>query len=1460
MKRILIRTGIGAAGVAGLLMLLCAIFLGWVQGDSGRAWLAGRIAQIASAPGEREVTVGHLGGNLFRRISLRDVRVKDASDVWLAIRAAEISWTPESLLRGRLHLRSVRLSGVRIDRLPASSDDEPGSPLAGLPSMRRLPSITVEGIAVDDLSLGAPVLGVAAVLQIDGAVKSDSDNRVSGTLSVDRRDGPLGKLRLTADYRAADGHLGIDLEVAEAAGGLMARALNVPALPALRASLKGAAPLAAWRARSEIAFGDVASAAADIAIQSGPDVKFQLAGDAKIPLQDPAAPRSLWSGAHRYSVSGRYDTGGLLEIDAAEWEGDGLQLKADGRLNLDDMAVDARGTVRSKDGRRVPDGPPHAGAEQVELQATLTKSLFEPDVALKFDIGRLDVPGSVFSGLTGEIGFRTTETRDGQVSAGAIVGSGSVTAVDIADGQELADVLRRPMKWTFDGAVDLEKPSVEVRALSLGNGIADLTGAGSFSMDSGTGAASVTLGIKDLLPIGKAYGRPTAGTAALSLKGTIAEFGDVAEVALSGTLSGLAPMPPIAEKMIAGGLRIGGSVSLKSNVVAMRDVSVASDMASLDLNGRIPLDGTAVDATYQLNIKAGALSVPEGNLEVRCSCTVTGKIAGQLTDPESSGDMTLKSLAMDGRRLDALTVRYDVRGLVSGPKGQVRAEAKSDVGPIALRTDTQMEKDLLRLSALHFEGAGATLDGAVAIPLGGAPMTGDFRFKVATLRPGLKVAGVEGDGNGTGRFTLSANAGRQRADATVYLANFRIEPEPGGGDVHAERVSLTAASDDLFAARGLSLKVDIGNLESGAATLERLSISATGSPERAEIELQAAGRWVDPLTARAALVFSGKGDRYDIRMNTLAGTALGRKFALGRPFRLQWDRRRIVLDDFMLASDGASAAASVKLTDGSVDGTVTIAKWPLGLFDRLWSSGMAGTLNATAAIRGTRTKPQGTLAVDIPNLRLASESPDAAFAFAVTGDWRAGRMLLKGRLSKPGTPAAILDADLPLRLATDRWGVVLQRQAPIAATAKWNGDIATLWKFMPFAWHELAGPGRIDAAVSGTVGQPKVQGRVTIENGTYESLQLGTVLKSVNLAMAFDGTKATLTKFSGNDGGSGTVAASGFLTLDPVSRNPFEFDLTLERFHVARRDDLEASASGKITAKGVLDAAKITGRLKTDAVELRVLNQLPPEIVDLEVVEEGQRKDRAGAKGSLPEPRFDPVLDIVVELPGRVFVRGRGIDSEWKGRLALAGTLQDPSVSGTLDVVRGQMSVIGKVFRVTKGTVVLPESAFAEPELLLTATHEGKRLTAEAHAAGPITKPKITLSSSPDLPQDEIVSQILFNKSATRLSGVEAAQLALALAQLSGAGGGPGFLDFARKTLGVDVLRIETAETENGGQPTVGAGKYLTEEVYIGVKQGATPESGSVGVQVEVTPNITVESEMRRSGESDVGVQFKLDY
>jgi translocation and assembly module TamB len=378
-----------------------------------------------------------------------------------------------------------------------------------------------------------------------------------------------------------------------------------------------------------------------------------------------------------------------------------------------------------------------------------------------------------------------------------------------------------------------------------------------------------------------------------------------------------------------------------------------------------------------------------------------------------------------------------------------------------------------------------------------------------------------------------------------------------------------------------------------------------------------------------------------------------------------------------------------------------------------------------------------------------------------------------------------------------------------------------------------------------------------LENGRYENLEQGTILRDLSLTAEVTEQRVTLTKLSGSDGAGGKIGGKGGLEIDPEQSFPFDVSVSLDKFHALRRDDVTAVTSGTAQLTGDIEAPRIEGRFTTDTVEVSLRNDLPPDVVSLDVVEIRNGEVQQKPQEEEAAPPIDAELDIVIELPRRVFVRGRGLDSEWSGRITVQGTTANPVVRGEVNLVRGQLDVVGKPFILQEGKVTLPQGAETDPTLNVVAVHKGPEITVTARLTGPASDPELALSSVPQVPRDEIVSRVLFNKSASELSPAEAAQLAIALRDLTGRGGGTDILGFARRTLGVDVLRVETSES---GKAAVEAGRYLTDDVYLGVKQGADSQSTSAGVEVELTPNISVESEVTGSGAAKSGVRFKWDY
>jgi len=299
---------------------------------------------------------------------------------------------------------------------------------------------------------------------------------------------------------------------------------------------------------------------------------------------------------------------------------------------------------------------------------------------------------------------------------------------------------------------------------------------------------------------------------------------------------------------------------------------------------------------------------------------------------------------------------------------------------------------------------------------------------------------------------------------------------------------------------------------------------------------------------------------------------------------------------------------------------------------------------------------------------------------------------------------------------------------------------------------------------------------------------------------------------------------------------------------------LNAVASGKLALRGNVLRQTVSGTIVVDQADLKLAGGLPPGVTEIPVEEKG-----TPPSGSVPEPvkpsRTD--LDIAISMPKRVFVRGRGLDSEWAGELKVTGTSAAPRLQGELHPIRGHYDFASNDFRLREGSITFAGKEEIDPLLDLSAEREATDLTAIIHVTGTAKKPIVTLESIPEFPQDEILARILFKKSTGRLTPLEAVQLAQAIGTLTGASSSGGVMDFARSMLNLDVLRFR-GESEEGAAGAE-AGKYLNDRVYLGVEGDAKGDSG-VTVEIEITPRLKLESDVGAKDKSQTGLKWKRDY
>lgn len=535
-----------------------------------------------------------------------------------------------------------------------------------------------------------------------------------------------------------------------------------------------------------------------------------------------------------------------------------------------------------------------------------------------------------------------------------------------------------------------------------------------------------------------------------------------------------------------------------------------------------------------------------------------------------------------------------------------------------------------------------------------------------------------------------------------------------------------------------------------------------------------------------------------------------------------------------------------------------------------------GLLNAAIALSGTPSQPRGTLDVSLRNIAFPeSDMPPAAVD--INGTLQSSALVLNVKTDGMGTSPATGTLSLPLSFSAS--GVPSPAlDKPCSGNVNWEGSLASLWRFVPLANSSLTGQGSLNATLSGSLSAPELSASLKIEKAAFEEILLGLALSDINLDASLQSGGMSRLSLSATDGQgrrdqrqrnrrSAGVRPAPFAAWDDQGACPAAPATIFPSPFRARR-----TSSGRATSPDVRAAITV------NKGQFQIVSSFGTSIPTLNVVEAGQEESTASSSGSGPK------LDVNVLIPNRFFVRGKGLESEWKGNLQVSGPATNPVVTGSINSIRGQFSLLGKQFTLSRGDVEFSGATPPDPLLNVLVTYAAANITAEATVSGPASSPTLTLSSQPPLPQDEVVAQVLFGQSASSLGRMEAIQLAAELASLSGFGsGGMGVLGEVRDTLGFDVLRFGSMQNgpkqqtsrnvgllqppgQNSGAsaqedsiPSLEVGKYVMDNVYVGLEQGMNGDASGVRVEIELAPNLNLEGVSTPQG-SEVGLNWKKDY
>ncbi|MBY5315044.1 filamentous hemagglutinin adherence factor [Rhizobium leguminosarum] len=872
---------------------------------------------------------------------------------------------------------------------------------------------------------------------------------------------------------------------------------------------------------------------------------------------------------------------------------------------------------------------------------------------------------------------------------------------------------------------------------------------------------------------------------------------------------------------------------------------------SLKAMGNVALAGTAIDS-IKVDAEIAKLPVSLANAfvpDLAAGGTISGTLSAAGTPAAPKADFKLDwtdaatsqtrsarlsglALAASGRFADN---RLDFDANLGGKDGlSLKAAGNVAISGTSVR-NLDVKADLANLPAGLANGfvPGLAAEGTVS---GTASASGALPKPAVDFKLDWKNAATA--------QTKSSGLSGLSAAASGKFANDRVDFDAnltGKDGVLAKATGgVTIAGTAI---RDLSINADIPALPANIANAfvpglgaeGTLSASAvtSGTPANPIVDFKL--DWKDAATShtkaaglsRLALAATGKyaGDRldFDAALNGSGGIAL------------------------KATGNLAIAGTSIK----SLDVTANTANLPAGIANG-FVPGLAaeGAVSATAKATGALSAPSVDFKIDWKNAATSQTKGAGLSPFSIGASGKLAGNKLTVDTSLAGDAGMSLKGGGSVVITGNR-----------AIDMRFNGNLPFAVLGAPLAQQGLVADGvaTVNLQIGGTAAAPVINGTVSTNGAKIVDVRRNMAVNNLTATVTFNGSQAVISRLTGNLGGGGTISASGTIGIQPAGGFPADISIKLDKAVYVDGTLVVSTVNGTVGLRGPITNATLSGKLRLDKTSITVPEKLPtslreidirhknaPRAVLAQLRDDGEQKP--GEKSSVI------TLDLEIDAPSHIFVRGRGIDAELGGLVTIRGTAAAPIVTGGFTMRRGRMTILNRRLDFSDKSRITFAGDMT-PALDMEATSASGSTTLTVDVAGLATDPAITFSSSPELPQDEVLAQLIFGQSMSKLSPVQIAQLADAVSQLAG-NRSTSLFEGLRNQLGVDDFDVST---DSKGQTSVSVGRYLNDRTYFELQQGGSAGAKAV-INLDVGRGVKLRGGAGGNGEGEAGIVYEREY
>ena len=879
--------------------------------------------------------------------------------------------------------------------------------------------------------------------------------------------------------------------------------------------------------------------------------------------------------------------------------------------------------------------------------------------------------------------------------------------------------------------------------------------------------------------------------------------------------------------------------------IRLADSTIAARLESADLARFAPAWGVAGKLDLRLELVngegryAGRLShAKQGELEVEGLLALLDMPSTKLqfavnrfdlarafpAHPEWAGSLTGRG-ALDARGRDRSALAGSVALSLSS----------SRIGGLVVRRGdlrAKLAKETIELAELAVDSPIGRVEAQGRIstkPRGPVSLRG--RVDIGDLGPLLALARQRGAGSLRGRLEIDGQPARARVKADLAVADFRL----GGFETTAARLVLDARGG-----------IERGRLDAtiGTALLET-----------------ALGVWSleDPARLRASAD------------------------------ALEWTAARFSNDGASLALDGRIARRGRQ--DFRLEArALPIAAWARAHPEIVSPEILAGgTLDVDLAIGGTGAAPAVDARLVPRDLVVSEQAIEAAGA-----ELHFAARRLQGKLSATASPKLRLAAEgeLPFELAWQRGFVARPRGALDARAECEADDLAVLQGFVDEQIKNLGGQARCQITLVGPLDALRPSGTVTASALTGSPVRTGITVVGGELAVELAADRFFVRRASATVAGHEDTARfraegegplptfltrltrsappAGVATAADVADAPngdYTTKIEIESWPLVdtRRDRL--ITSGELRARGTFEAPHVEGRISilegTLRPNLTFLSSGPPPRDKTIVFEEDEALANAGApNGGGPNllSTFDALeLDVEVDVGRDLWIKHEQAEALLTGRIEARKRRERPLVlEGRIETQRGFVDLQNRRFRLIEGSVELVGGTKIDPELDVLARYRAPAHTIDARLTGTVSKPVLTLTSDPNLSQEDILAVLLFGRPASELSEAQQASLGQRAEEMASAFGMTAVGRTVASAIGLDALGLQIDELSS---VRARLGAYVGRNIFVALAQEFSGERGQeLSIEYEFWPGWSIVGSTTSQGTNSADLVWKVRY